>query len=348
MSDYTEAKLVVSKILELEQKFPLHEIAILFRSGYHSYSVEVELNKLGVPFQKFGGLKFSDAAHIKDALSFMKLTTNALDLPAFKRAFSGIKGVGPIFSVTDYVKSWYTGTPNYGFALKRDGGENYSVIFVAKEKMQIFAQLTINYTGTHFAEGVYAIRKANTNTYVKAYRPTSLAWVLQDSTSYTSPPLSVSHLENLFKISYRPATNDYVIRSMLENSLVIFPSMSNNAPIAGRLSENDSELSTDHTWKLVYTLGCYYITYTENGVTYYLRSTSANNDTILVLTTNRYDSGTKWSLNKYLGNTYENIVAEDFPTSLSIDETYQYHAYMRSTRINHNGPVSYSVTDTDG
>lgn len=95
LSDFTEAKLVVSKILELEQRFPLHEIAILFRSGYHSYSLEVELNKLGVPFQKFGGLKFSDAAHIKDALSFMKLTTNALDLPAFKRAFSGIKGVGP-------------------------------------------------------------------------------------------------------------------------------------------------------------------------------------------------------------------------------------------------------------
>lgn len=90
-----------------------------------------------------------------------------------------------VFSVTNYVKSWYTGTSNYGFALKREGGENYSVIFVAKEKMQIFARLTINYTGTHFAEGVYAIRKTNTNTYLKAYRPTSLAWVLQDSTSYT-------------------------------------------------------------------------------------------------------------------------------------------------------------------
>ncbi|MFA7165502.1 MAG: ATP-dependent helicase [Desulfoplanes sp.] len=95
MSDFTEAKLVVSKILELEQRFPLHEIAVLFRSGYHSYSLEVELNKQGVPFQKFGGLKFSDAAHIKDALSFMKLTANGLDLPSFKRAFSGVKGVGP-------------------------------------------------------------------------------------------------------------------------------------------------------------------------------------------------------------------------------------------------------------
>ena len=95
LSDLTEARLVVSKILELEKRFPLHEIAVLFRSGYHSYSVEVELNKLGMPFQKFGGLKFSDAAHIKDALSFMRLVTNPLDLPSFTRAFSGIKGVGP-------------------------------------------------------------------------------------------------------------------------------------------------------------------------------------------------------------------------------------------------------------
>ena len=58
-----------------------------------------------------------------------------------------------IFGVTSYVQSWYTGTSNYGFALKRGGGTNSSVIFVAREKMQIYAQLVINYSGTHLAEG---------------------------------------------------------------------------------------------------------------------------------------------------------------------------------------------------
>jgi DNA helicase-2/ATP-dependent DNA helicase PcrA len=95
LSDSTEARLVVAKILELEKRFPLHEIAVLFRAGYHSYALEVELNKIGLRFQKYGGLKFSDAAHIKDALAFIKLVANPLDLPSFRRAFSGIKGVGP-------------------------------------------------------------------------------------------------------------------------------------------------------------------------------------------------------------------------------------------------------------
>ena len=94
LSDSTEARLVVAKIQELEKQFPLHEIAVLFRAGYHSYAVEVELNKIGLRFQKYGGIKFSDAAHIKDALAFIKLVANPLDLPSFHRAFSGIKGVG--------------------------------------------------------------------------------------------------------------------------------------------------------------------------------------------------------------------------------------------------------------
>ncbi len=95
LSDSTEARLVVAKIRELEQQFPLHEIAVLFRAGYHSYALEVALNKEGLRFKKYGGITFSDAAHIKDALAFIKLVANPLDLPSFRRAFAGIKGVGP-------------------------------------------------------------------------------------------------------------------------------------------------------------------------------------------------------------------------------------------------------------
>lgn len=251
------------------------------------------------------------------------------------------------FTVTDYVRSWYTGTVNRGFALKRSGGTANSVKFLAKEKMQKFAQLTINYTGTHLAEGVYAIGRAGTDYYFKSYIPNNLAWVLQDTTSYTDPPLTSSNLENLFKISYRPDTNDYVIRSMLDSSLVVYPSVYNNAPIAGRRSESDSQLTTGYTWKIEYTGGYYYITYTQNGTKYYVQSTSSGNDNKLVFTTTASDSGTKWSFHKYTGNVYEDIEPEDFEYSLTVGETHQYKAYMRSTRIGHNGPVYYSVTDTD-
>ncbi|MGM9643495.1 MAG: DNRLRE domain-containing protein [Eubacteriales bacterium] len=247
------------------------------------------------------------------------------------------------FTVTDYVRSWYTGTANRGFALKRAGGTALSVKFVAKEKMQKFAQLTINYTGTHLAEGVYAIGRGGTNYYFKSYIPENLAWVLQDTTSYSAPPLSSSNLENLFKITYRPEYDDYVIRSMLDSSLVIYPSVGNNAPIAGRRNESDSQLSTSYTWKIEYTGGFYYITHTKNGTKYYIQSAKTGNDSKLIFTTNASDVGTKWSFHKYTGNVYEDVEPEDFDYQLAVGDTHQYVAYMRSTRIGHNGPVKYRV-----
>ncbi|NJB67933.1 DNA helicase-2/ATP-dependent DNA helicase PcrA [Desulfobaculum xiamenense] len=95
LSDRSQANAVVNKVLELSKKYPLHEIAVLFRAGYHSYPVEVALNKLGMRFQKFGGLRFSEAAHIKDVLGFMRLGQNPADVPSWQRVLSHIKGVGP-------------------------------------------------------------------------------------------------------------------------------------------------------------------------------------------------------------------------------------------------------------
>lgn len=252
------------------------------------------------------------------------------------------------FSVTNYVKSWYTGTSNYGFALKREGGSNTSVIFVAREKMQKFAQLTIYYNGTHLAEGVYSIKKQNENTYLKSYIPENLAWVLQDTTSFTSPPTTREHFENMFKIAYRPEHDDYVIRSMLDNALVVYPSPYNNAPIAGRRTESDSALSTGFTWNLVYNNGYYNITYTENGTTYYVKSLSTENNAKVVFTTNVNDSGTKWSFYKYNDITEEDIEMDKRASTLLPGESFAFVAHMFSTRIGHNGPLIYSVTNDDG
>lgn len=279
-----------------------------------------------------------------------KPSMNSTCLDTIDLYANGATSTNPLYAsfiVTDYIRSWYTGTANHGFALKRTGGTASYVKFLAKEKMQKFAQLTINYTGTHLAEGVYAIGRAGTNYYFKSYVPNNLAWILQDTTSYTNPPLTSDNLENLFKITYRPGNNDYVIRSMLDSSLVVYPSVYNNAPIAGRRSESDSQLTTGYTWKIEYTGGYYYITYTQSGTKYYVKSESSGNDNKLIFTTNASDSGTKWGFYKYTDNVYEEIIASDFKYSLIVGEEYQYKATMRSTRIGHNGPVYYSVTDTD-
>jgi DNA helicase-2/ATP-dependent DNA helicase PcrA len=94
-SDLTQAAMVAAKVRELSGSYPLHEIAVLFRAGYQSYPLEVELGKMGVPFQKFGGLKFSDAAHVKDVLSYLRLARNTADFPAWSRVLAFVPGIGP-------------------------------------------------------------------------------------------------------------------------------------------------------------------------------------------------------------------------------------------------------------
>ena len=95
LSDQTQAKRVIDRVLELRRTYPLHEIAVLFRAGFHSYSLEVELGRIGIGYQKFGGLRFHEAAHVKDVLAYLRLVVNPADLVAWQRALGHIKGVGP-------------------------------------------------------------------------------------------------------------------------------------------------------------------------------------------------------------------------------------------------------------
>lgn len=94
LSDRTEATLVAGRVIELMRSYAPGEIAVLFRSGFHSYGVEVALNKLGVPFKKYGGIRYTEAAHVKDVMSFARLVLNPLDFTAFARMSEMAKGVG--------------------------------------------------------------------------------------------------------------------------------------------------------------------------------------------------------------------------------------------------------------
>ena len=93
-SDFSQAELAVAAVTELAREHPLHEVAVLFRAGYQSYALEIALNKARVPFQKFGGIRFAEAAHIKDVLSILRLIQNPLDLPALTRILEHVPGVG--------------------------------------------------------------------------------------------------------------------------------------------------------------------------------------------------------------------------------------------------------------
>ncbi|MCU0825693.1 MAG: ATP-dependent helicase [Leptospira sp.] len=90
-----EAFFVSEKILEfLETDTQLSEIAVLFRAGYQSNFLELQLQAKGIPFIKYGGKKFLESAHIKDILAYLKLMVNQKDILSWTRVLSKLKQVG--------------------------------------------------------------------------------------------------------------------------------------------------------------------------------------------------------------------------------------------------------------
>ena len=73
---------------------PLKSQAVLFRSSRHSGQLEVELHNRNIPFAKWGGIRFLEAAHIKDALSVLRWGQNPGDRIAASRALQLLPGIG--------------------------------------------------------------------------------------------------------------------------------------------------------------------------------------------------------------------------------------------------------------
>jgi DNA helicase II / ATP-dependent DNA helicase PcrA len=93
----TQAEFVCTEILRRrELGVPLRRQAVLFRSTGHSDLLEVELTKRNVPFVKYGGLKFLEAAHIKDVLAVLRWADNPRNTLAAFRALQLLPGMGPV------------------------------------------------------------------------------------------------------------------------------------------------------------------------------------------------------------------------------------------------------------
>lgn len=91
-----QSKFIVEKILDLrEEGISLKDIAVLFRSSFFSFDLELELAKANVPFQKFGGMKFVETAHVKDVMAFLRITVNPKDVISWYRVLLLHEGIGP-------------------------------------------------------------------------------------------------------------------------------------------------------------------------------------------------------------------------------------------------------------
>ncbi len=96
-----EAEFIVGRIMELtEENIPLSEIAILNRADWHNRYIQAEMSKRGIPYVVVGGFRFNERMHIKDIISYLRITYNPADAVAWHRVLKYIGGIGQITAGT--------------------------------------------------------------------------------------------------------------------------------------------------------------------------------------------------------------------------------------------------------
>ena len=114
-NENSQSRFVAEKIQELHGSgVPLSQIAVLFRASFHSFDLEIELAREGIPFIKVGGFKFVESAHIKDVLGHLKVIFNPYDRISWYRILLLLDHVGPKTALDIYEtilaeKSGFTG-----------------------------------------------------------------------------------------------------------------------------------------------------------------------------------------------------------------------------------------------
>ncbi len=99
-----------------EEGMELRSQAVLFRTGHDSDLLELELTRRAIPFVKYGGLRYLDAAHVKDFVALLRLTDNPADEVSWFRLLQLLDGVGPIRArrMLDALRGADGGPPELG------------------------------------------------------------------------------------------------------------------------------------------------------------------------------------------------------------------------------------------
>ncbi|MBY9017681.1 MAG: ATP-dependent helicase [Candidatus Lokiarchaeota archaeon] len=94
--DKSQARFIANEVLKLRSEggYDLHDMAILVRAGHHSLKIELELQRKNIPYEVRAGVAFFEKAHIKDAISYLRIFENPYDEISWSRIFSMIPGIG--------------------------------------------------------------------------------------------------------------------------------------------------------------------------------------------------------------------------------------------------------------
>ncbi len=111
-----QSAFVASRILELrDEGTSLEDIAVMYRSHYHSIELQLELSRRNIPYRIQSGVRFFEQAHIKDVISYLRIIVNPRDELAWKRILKLIPGVGNKTAnrIYEAVAAATSGSPPY-------------------------------------------------------------------------------------------------------------------------------------------------------------------------------------------------------------------------------------------
>ena len=217
---------------------------------------------------------------------------------------------------------------------------------------------TLEFAGPE--SGVYAVKNSANETYMQS-GATNTGFYVSYGT-LTESPKSNGNRRGLFKITYRSNTQDYVIRNMTDNAVLIYPNVNYSAPLTLESRDattgfpvSDSSVPEPNAWKITKAgANSYYVWYQDSGGTkYYLTIPSINH---LSLTQDR-TSATKWQFNAYTANQkgidYDVKDSHIITAGTSIDlssfaSSAEYRYYSTTVGDNDPGTASFSVANISG
>lgn len=261
------------------------------------------------------------------------------------------------FDVTTAAASWYANpSSNFGIALKYQSGTNSSVILKSYEAGSEYrAYFVITYTEPQIISGVYRIKNAQNGLYLDT---TGGGYSAGTEIQQWSRAESDTNRNQLFKITFvrtfgsTDQLNYYTIRPMTNNATGLESSLrgtERDVTIETMSTSDDwANLLYDHLW-VISKNGSYYTI--KNGRiadTSYLTAPSNTTNGETVFTSDTVTSYSKWVLERYTGEDLYGVDWQSFASKLIVGERYYYKGFMYDADVGNNGPIRYSVTNTDG
>ncbi len=228
-----QTRFVVDRILQLhEAGVPLQEMAVLFRAGYMSADLEIELANRNIPFEKWGGIKFLEAAHVKDVLAFLRVSENPRDEVSWYRILMLMPGIGDTTAraMMDQMqeRTWDPDAFTHLIAPPR-----------ARDAHRSLALLLRQLRAVGEAEGEGGAKVASDITAIRGLYDKLL------SEKYNRPEARLADLDQLKTISA-----GYPSRTSFLSALALDPPSSTQDLASGSESESDAlVLSTVHSAK---------------------------------------------------------------------------------------------------